>query len=74
MVQRRQTATTLIFVMGTAVSSIAICCLQVQEYGVGVLRASYRRLTCSDVQRMLQLDTGGVQDQLKALLEQLVSR
>ena len=55
-------------------SSIAICCLQVHEYGVGVLCASYRRLACSDVQRMLQLDTGGVQDQLKALLEQLASR
>lgn len=39
-----------------------------------MLCAGHRRLAYSDFQRMLQLHTGGVEAQLRALLEQLASR
>ena len=59
--------------MGTNWSGI-ICSLQVQEYGLGMLCTSHRRLACSDAQRMLQLGQDNVQDQLKMLLERLANR
>lgn len=47
---------------------------KVHEYGVSMLCAGHRRLAYSDFQRLLQPHTGGVEAQLKTLLEQLASR
>ena len=39
-----------------------------------MLCASHRSLACCDAQRMLHLDQDNVQDQLRALLQQLANR
>ena len=48
--------------------------VQVHEYGLAIVCASYRRLACADAQRMLGLQETVPDQQLSVLLEALGNR
>jgi hypothetical protein len=48
--------------------------VQVHEYGLAIMCASYRRLACADAQRMLGLQGTEPDQQLITLLEALGNR
>jgi len=48
--------------------------VQVHEYGLAIMCASYRRLACADAQRMLGLQGTVLDQQLIVLLEALGNR